>query len=97
MGYKEEQEIMNQEVKVDCPGGGSAKKCKMKDVINSRTIKTSKGEYKFKGSSQSKAKYAVKNIAKLQERFAKDMEDAQEELMEAYVNILQTADITVKR
>ena len=97
MGYKEEQEIMNQEVKVDCPGGGSAKKCKMKDVINSRTIKTSKGEYKFKGSSQSKAKYAVKNIAKLQEQFAKDMEDAQEELMEAYVNILQTADITVKR
>ena len=42
-------------------------------------------------------KNAVKNIAKLQERFAKDMEDAQEELMEAYVNILQTADITVKR
>ena len=50
MGYREEQEIMNQEVKVDCPGGGSAKRCK-----------------------------------------------TQEELMEAYVNILQTADITVKR
>ena len=54
MGYREEQEIMNQEVKVDCPGGGSAKRCKMKDVINSSKIST-------------------------------------------YVNILQTADITVKR
>ena len=97
MGYKEEQEIMNQEIKVDCPGGGSAKKCKMKDVINGNRISTSKGEYKFKNSAQSKAKNAVKNIAKLQDRFAKDMEDAQEELMEAYVNILQTADVTVKR
>ena len=97
MGYKEKQEIMNQEVKVECPGGGSAKKCKMKDVINGSKINTSRGEYKFKSSSQSKAKNVVNNIAKLQERFAKDMEDAQEELMEAYVNILQTADITVKR
>ena len=97
MGYKEEQEILNQEIKVDCPGGGSAKKCKMKDVINGSKITTSKGEYKFKNSSQYKAKNAVKNIVKLQEKFAKDMENAQEDFMEAYVNILQTADITVKR
>tara|TARA_B110000438_G_scaffold58054_1_gene58064 strand:+ start:15637 stop:15930 length:294 start_codon:yes stop_codon:yes gene_type:complete len=97
MGYREEQEILNQEVKVDYPGGGSQKRCKMKDVISGSRVSTSRGEYKFKNSSQSKAKNAVKNIARLQERFAKDMENAQEELMEAYINILQTADITVKR
>jgi len=97
MGYKEEQEILNQIVKVDCPGGGYPKKCKMKDVIHSGTLKTPKGQYKFNGSAQSKAKSAVKNIVKLQDNFQKQYAKAQEQLMRAYVNVLSTADITVKK
>ena len=27
MGYKEEQAVLNQEIKVQCPGGGSDKRC----------------------------------------------------------------------
>ena len=97
MGYREEQEIMNQEVKVDCPGGGYPKKCKMKDVINSGMLKTPKGQYKFNNSAQYKAKSAVKNMVKLQDNFHKQYAKAQEQLMKAYVNVLSTADITVKR
>ena len=97
MGYEKEREILNQIVKVDCPGGGYPKKCKMKDVINSRMLKTPKGEYKFKNSAQYKAKSAVKNIVKLQDNFQKQYAKAQEQLMRAYVNVLSTADITVKK
>ena len=97
MGYKEEQEILNQIVKVDCPGGGYPKKCKMKDVIMSPMLKTPKGQYKFNRSAQNKAKVAVKNIVKLQENFAKQYAKAQQQLMKEYVNIIRTADITVKK
>lgn len=86
MGYKEEQAILNQEIKVQCPGGGSDKRCKFKDVISSSSLQTSKGKYKFKGSAQSKAKSALKNWVKYQEEF-----------YESYANILATADIEVKR
>ncbi len=86
MGYKEEQAILNQYTKVPCPGGGSDKKCKFKDVISSSSLQTSKGKYKFKGSAQSKAKSALKNWVKYQEEFYK-----------YYSEILATADIEVKR
>jgi len=86
MGYKEEQAILNQVTKIPCAGGGKPQTCKMKDVIGKSSLKTQKGEYKFKGSAQSKAKYALKNWVKYQEEFYKH-----------YNAILKTADVIVKR
>ena len=86
MGYKEEQAILNQQVEVPCPGGGSDKRCKMNDVIGRSSLRTQKGEYKFKSSNQSRAKQALRNWVKYQEEFYK-----------YYSEIIATADVTVKR
>ena len=86
MGYKEEQAILNSQTEVPCPGGGSAKRCKMSDVVPRSSLQTQKGEYKFKLSAQSKAKSALKNWVKYQEEFYK-----------YYSEILSTADITIKK
>ncbi len=86
MGYKEEQAILNQVIKIPCAGGGNPQTCKMKDVIGRSSLRTQKGEYKFKSSSQSRAKSALRNWVRYQEEFYKH-----------YNAILKTADVVVKR
>jgi len=86
MGYKEEQAILNSQTEVPCPGGGRAQRCKMSDVISRSSLRTQKGEYKFKSSAQSRAKSALKNWVRYQEEFYK-----------YYNEIISTADITIKQ
>ena len=86
MGYKEEQAILNAQTEVPCPGGGRDQRCKMNDVVGRSSLRTQKGEYKFKSSAQSRAKSALRNWVKYQEEF-----------YEYYNEILATADITVKK
>ena len=69
-----------------CPGGGRNQRCKMNDVVGRSSLRTQKGEYKFKSSAQSRAKSALKNWVRYQEEFYK-----------YYNEILATADVTVKR
>ena len=86
MGYREEQEILSQQTEVPCPGGGRAQRCKMNDVVGRSSLRTQKGEYKFKSSTQSRAKSALRNCVRYQEEFYKH-----------YNEILSTAEITIKR
>ena len=86
MGYKEEQAILNSQTEVPCPGGGRDQRCKLNDVVGRSSLRTQKGEYKFKSSAQSRAKSALRNWVKYQEEFYK-----------YYNEILATADITVKK
>ena len=103
MGYKEEQEILNQQVEVRCPGGGRNQRCKVNDVIGRGSLRTQKGEYKFKSNDQSKAKDAVKKLIQRQEKFDKEVERMQQQLErdlsklqdnfgKAFSNVLVTAD-----
>tara|TARA_B100000575_G_scaffold199525_1_gene161488 strand:- start:266 stop:592 length:327 start_codon:yes stop_codon:yes gene_type:complete len=103
MGYKEEQAILNQQTEVPCPGGGRNQKCKMGDIIGKSSLRTSKGEYKFKSSDQYKAKDAMKRLIQRQEKFEKEVERMQKQLDndlsklqdnfgKAFSNILVTAD-----
>ena len=103
MGYKEEQAILNQQTEVPCPGGGKDQRCKMGDIIGKSSLKTSKGEYKFKSSDQYKAKDAIKKLIQRQEKFDKEVENMQKQLIrdveklqdnfgKAFSNILVSAD-----
>ena len=80
MGYKEEQAILNQQTEVPCPGGGRDHRCKMGDIIGKSSLRTSKGEYKFKNSDQYKAKDAMKKLIQRQEKFDKEVERMQQQL-----------------
>ena len=86
MGYKEEQAVLNTQTEVPCPGGGRDQRCKLSDIISKSSLRTQKGEYKFKSSAQSKAKSALKNWVRYQEEFYR-----------YYSEILSTADITIKK
>tara|TARA_B100001057_G_C22662223_1_gene876413 strand:- start:617 stop:943 length:327 start_codon:yes stop_codon:yes gene_type:complete len=103
MGYKEEQAILNQQTEVPCPGGGRDQRCKMGDIIGRSSLRTSKGEYKFKSSDQYKAKDAIKKLIQRQEKFDKEVENMQKQLIrdveklqdnfgKAFSNILVSAD-----
>ena len=103
MGYKEEQAILNQQVEVPCPGGGRDQRCKKNDIIGRGSLRTQKGEYKFKSSDQYKAKDAMKKLIQRQEKFDKEVERMQQQLErdlsklqdnfgKAFSNVLVTAD-----
>ena len=107
MGYKEEQAILNQQTEVPCPGGGRDHRCKMGDIIGKSSLRTSKGEYKFKSSDQYKAKDAMKKLIQRQEKFEKEIEKMQQQLErdseklqdnfnEAFANVIANAEKTIK-
>ena len=87
MGYKEEQEILNQQVEVPCPGGGRDQRCKRNDVIGRGSLRTQKGEYKFKSSDQYKAKDAIKKLIQRQEKFEKEVQRMQQQLEKDLTNL----------
>ena len=87
MGYKEEQAFLNQQVEVRCPGGGRNQRCKVNDVIGRGSLRTQKGEYKFKSSDQYKAKDAIKKLIQRQEKFDKEVQRMQQQLEKDLTNL----------
>ena len=107
MGYKEEQEIYKTPTEVPCPSTGKSQRCTYNDVINKSSLKTYKGEYKFKSSDQYKAKDAVRKLIQRQEKFEKEVENLQKylerdlmslqkNLQTAFVNIISNAEKVIK-
>ncbi len=107
MGYKEEQAILNQQVEVPCPGGGRDQRCKKNDIIGRGSLRTQKGEYKFKSNDQYKAKDAMKKLIQRYEKFEKEVERMQQQLErdaeklrnnfdEAFLNIIKNAGTIIK-
>ena len=107
MGYKEEQAILNQQVEVPCPGGGRDQRCKVNDVIGRGSLRTQKGEYKFKSNDQYKAKDAMKKLIQRYEKFEKEVLRMQQQLErdteklrnnfdEAFLNIIKNAGTIIK-
>ena len=107
MGYKEEQEILNQQVEVPCPGGGRDQRCKKNDIIGRGSLRTQKGEYKFKSNDQYKAKDAMKKLIQRYEKFEKEVLRMQQQLErdteklrnnfdEAFLNIIKNAGTIIK-
>ena len=107
MGYKEEQAFLNQQVEVRCPGGGRDQRCKKNDFIGRGSLRTQKGEYKFKSNDQYKAKDAMKKLIQRYEKFEKEVLRMQQQLErdteklrnnfdEAFLNIIKNAGTIIK-
>ena len=71
--------LLKQEFEVPCPGGGKSTKMKLDRILNSSTIRTSKGEYKLKSNSKSKIKNQLRNMQREQDKFQKQLEKMQKE------------------
>jgi hypothetical protein len=69
--------LLKQEFEVPCPGGGKSTKMKLDRILNSSTIRTSKGEYKLKSNSKSKIKNQLRNMQREQDKFQKQLEKMQ--------------------
>ena len=102
-------ELEREKTEIPCPGGGRPIRTTYGDVARRSSIRSSKGhEYKFKSSDQSKLKRAMdkmsnltedyqKNMERMQKKFEKDINNAQQDFGEAFQNVLENADILLKR
>ena len=84
--------LLKQEFEVPCPGGGKSTKMKLDRILNSSTIRTSKGEYKLKSNSKSKIKNQLRNMQREQDKFQKQLEKMQKEFFELYGQMYQDAE-----
>ena len=91
------RDLEKQSMEVPCPGGGRDIKTSIGDLAKRSSVRSSKGEYKFKSSQQSKLRNAMKDIIKLHERFEKELGKAQEEMMECVQDVLANANVLIKR
>ena len=88
--------LLKQEFEVPCPGGGKSTKMKLDRILNSSTIRTSKGEYKLKSNSKSKIKNQIRNMQIEQDKFQKQLEKMQKEFFELYGQMYQDAEKVIK-
>ena len=88
--------LLKQEFEVPCPGGGRSTKMKLDRILNSSTIRTSKGEYKLKSNSKSKIKNQLRNMQREQDKFQKQLEKMQKEFFELYGQMYQDAEKVIK-
>ena len=88
--------LLKQEFEVPCPGGGRSTKMRLDRILNSSSVRTSKGEYKLKSNSKSKIKNQLRNMQREQDRFQKQFEKMQKEFFELYAQMLQDAEKIIK-
>ena len=88
--------LLKQEFEVPCPGGGRSTKMRLDRILNSSSVRTSKGEYKLKSNSKSKIKNQLSNMQREQDRFQKQLEKMQKEFFELYAQMLQDAEKVIK-
>jgi hypothetical protein len=88
--------LLKQEFEVPCPGGGRSTKMRLDRILNSSSVRTSKGEYKLKSNSKSKIKNQLRNMQREQDRFQKQLEKMQKEFFELYAEMLQDAEKIIK-
>jgi signal transduction protein with GAF and PtsI domain len=88
--------LLKQEFEVPCPGGGRSTKMRLDRILNSSSVRTSKGEYKLKSNSKSKIKNQLRNMQREQDRFQKQLEKMQREFFELYAQMLQDAEKVIK-
>jgi hypothetical protein len=88
--------LLKQEFEVPCPGGGRSTKMRLDRILNSSSVKTSKGEYKLKSNSKSKIKNQLKNMQKEQDNFQRQLEKMQKDFFELYGQMFQDAEKVIK-
>ena len=88
--------LLKQEFEVPCPGGGRSTKMRLDRILNSSSVKTSKGEYKLKSNSKSKIKNQLRNMQREQDNFQRQLEKMQKDFFELYCQMFQDAEKVIK-
>ena len=88
--------LLKQEFEVPCPGGGRSTKMRLDRILNSSSVKTSKGEYKLKSNSKSKIKNQLRNMQREQDNFKRQLEKMQKDFFELYGQMFQDAEKVIK-
>jgi hypothetical protein len=88
--------LLKQEFEVPCPGGGRSTKMRLDRILNSSSVKTSKGEYKLKSNSKSKIKNQLRNMQREQDNFQRQLEKMQKDFFELYGQMFQDAEKVIK-
>ena len=101
--------LKNEKTEIPCPGGGRPIQTTFNELSRKTSLKSNKGhEYKFKSSDQSKLRRAlddieklqdnyVRNLKKLKKEFGKNLEKSHQRLQSAYQQVVENADIVLKR
>ena len=88
--------LLKQEFEVPCPGGGRSTKMRLDRILNSSSVRTSKGEYKLKSNSKSKIKNQLRNMQREQDNFQRQLEKMQKDFFELYGQMFQDAEKVIK-
>ena len=88
--------LLKQEFEVPCPGGGRSTKMRLDRILNSSSVKTSKGEYKLKSNSKSKIKNQLRNMQREQDNFQRQLEKMHKDFFELYGQMFQDAEKVIK-
>ena len=71
------KELLNQEFEIPCPGGGRSTKMKLDRILNSFTIRTSKGEWKLNNHERNRIRRHLGYMENEGNRFEKLIENEQ--------------------
>ena len=88
--------LLKQEFEVPCPWGGRSTKMRLDRILNSSSVRTSKGEYKLKSNSKSKIKNQLRNMQREQDNFQRKLEKMQKDFFELYGQMFQDAEKVIK-
>lgn len=89
--------LLKSELPVPCPGGGRTEKVRLDKILSAPSLKTAKGEYKFKSTSKSKLNSHLRKMEMENDKHQKLFKKMMEEFNDLYAELLKSADISIKR
>lgn len=89
--------LLKSEFPIPCPGGGRTEKVRLDRILSASSMRTAKGEYKFKSISKSKLNSHLRKMEMESAKHQRLMEKMMEEFNDLYADLLKSADITIKR
>ncbi|MBU0560302.1 MAG: hypothetical protein KJ799_14805 [Bacteroidetes bacterium] len=89
--------MKNEKIQIPCPGGGKPEKVTYKDLCTKSSIKTQKGEYKFKSNDRSKLNRSIDDIEKYQKEYENKIKKLIESTQTCVRDLLKNADVTIKK
>lgn len=89
--------MKNEEIQIPCPGGGKPEKVSINNLCSRSTIKTQKGEYKFKSYDQNNLKRSIDNLEKYQKEYQNKLKIMSEVVHTSVKNLLKNADVIIRK
>jgi hypothetical protein len=89
--------MKNEIIQLPCPGGGRPEKVTYKDISTKSSIRTQKGEYRFKSNDQSKLRHSLDEIERFQKEFEIKLKKLIENAEKCVQELIKNADVIIKK